>query len=275
MSEEKEFILSKDGKRLCVHHWESKNANHVLCIVHGLGEHGGRYNELAKYLNTLNIAVFALDLRGHGLSDGKRGHARSYSLLLSDLEELLKHARSLHTEAKIILMGHSMGGNLVASYVKNDLTKELNGYILSSPFFDVAFQPPTWKVNLAKMMGRIWPGLTQSSELDPTTISRIQEVVKKYNEDPLVHDQISVRWYLDFTNIGKRFMTDLNPIKLNGLIYHGDGDRLVSFEATKAFAMVNPNAKWTPLAGVYHEPHNDLGKEEVYKMLGDFIINEK
>ena len=124
-------------------------------------------------------------------------------------------------------------------------------------------------------MGRIWPGLTQSSELDPSTISRIPEEVKKYNEDQLVHDQISVRWYLDFTRIGKQLISDQNPIKLSGLIYHGDGDRLVSFEATKAFAMANPNAKWTPLVGVYHEPHNDLGKEEVYKMLSDFIISQK
>lgn len=271
MSEEKEFILSKDGKKLCVHQWEIPDAKRVLCIVHGLGEHGDRYSEFAQYLNSNGISVFALDLRGHGLSEGKRGHSKSYSLLQSDLEELLKHARSLNTDAKIVLMGHSMGGNLVANYLKSDRTKELAGYILSAPFLDVAFQPPQWKTKLATIMGNIWPSLTQSSELDPTTITRIPEEVDKYVSDPLVHDLISVRWYLDFTTAGIKLLEDKNQIKLPGLIYHGDGDRLVSFGATEKFALANPSAKWVPLSGVYHEPHNDLGKEIIYKMVAEFI----
>jgi acylglycerol lipase len=275
MSEEKEFILSKDGRKLCIHQWEVSDANKVICIVHGLGEHGGRYTELAYHLNSSQISVFAIDLRGHGLTEGKRGHTPSYSLLQSDIEELLKHARSLNTDAKLILMGHSMGGNLVASYVKNDQTKELSGYILSAPFFDVAFAPPKWKITLAKLVGKILPSLTQGNELDVNAISRNENEVEKYIADPLIHNQISVGWFLAFSTVGKKLLADDRLISTPGLIYHGDADRLVSFGATEKFASKNANAKWVPLSGVYHEPHNDLGKEEVYAMIVDFINQSK
>ncbi len=272
MSEEKEFILSRDGKKLCVHLWEMSGATHVLCIVHGLGEHGGRYAQMAAELNKVGISVYALDVRGHGLSDGKRGHAL-YTRLQEDIEEFLKFVRALNTDAKLVLMGHSFGGNQVAHYIKHDSTKELSGAILSSPFFDVAFQPPAWKVTLANLVGSLLPSLTQSNELDPQTISRDQAEVDTYVNDPLVHDQISVRMYLDVTKAGKALLKNEKPIRIPCLIYHGDADQLVSFQASKQFAEKNPGVIWHPLAGVFHEPHNDLGREDVYSLLSTFISN--
>jgi len=271
MSEEKEFILSKDGKKLCVHCWEIQEAERVLCLVHGLGEHAGRYAEMANYLNNAGIGMYALDVRGHGLSDGKRGHAR-YADLQSDIEELLKYVRAIHTDAKLVLMGHSFGGNQVAHFVKHDTSNELAGFILSSPFFDVAFQPPAWKVKLANLVGSLLPSLTQSNELDPQTISRDQAEVDKYVNDPLVHDQISVRMYLDVTKAGKNLLANEKPLRIPCLIYHGDADKLVSFQATEQFAAKNPSAIWQPLSGVFHEPHNDIGREQVYKSVRDFIL---
>jgi len=270
MSEEKEFILSKDGKKLCVHSWEIPEASWVLCIVHGLGEHAGRYGALANHLNKQGISVFALDVRGHGLSEGKRGHA-AYANLQSDIEELLKYARALNTEAKLVLMGHSFGGNQVAHYVKHDNTNELAAFILSSPFLDVAFQPPKWKITMANLVGSILPSLTQSNELDPSTISRDPKEVEKYVNDPLVHDRISVRMYLDVSKAGKDLLKNTKPIKIPGLVYHGDSDLLVSFEATRQFVALNEGLIWHPLEGVYHEPHNDLGREKVYTLVSDFI----
>ena len=197
MSEENQFILSQDGLKLHLHHWRTKQPQKVLCIVHGLGEHAGRYTELSKVLNDDNCSVMAIDLRGHGLSEGKRGHTRSYEHLLFDIEELLKAARAEYLDLPMILFGHSMGGNLVASFVKTKTTSELSGFILSSPFFDVAFQPPEWKVKLAKAVGALLPGLLQSNELDVEAISQDAEEVKKYQADPLVHDRISIRLFLE------------------------------------------------------------------------------
>lgn len=273
MHEEKEFILSKDGKKLLVHSWQTGTEGPILAIVHGLGEHGGRYAPLAEVMVNAGVNVFVLDLRGHGQSEGERGHTPSYSLLQSDIEEFLKYCRAEHNESRLFLMGHSMGGNLVAHYVKHDTSQELSGFILSSPFFEVAFEPPAWKVQLAHAVGSILPGLTQGNELDPTAISRDASEVEKYVKDPLVHDRISVRLYLSIIAAGQKLLDDGKSVKIPGLVYHGDADRLVSYTATERFAKRNPNLTWVPLPGYFHEPHNDEGREKVYEMIREFVLS--
>ena len=270
MNEENIFILSQDGLKLHLHHWGVTEPSKVVCIVHGLGEHGGRYSEVAKFFNHINCAVLAMDIRGHGLSEGKRGHTRSYELLLFDIEELLKAARAEYPDIPMILFGHSMGGNLVANFVKTMTTSELAAFVLSSPFFDVAFEPPRWKVNLAKFVGKLLPGLVQSNEIDVEAISRDLEEIKKYKEDALVHDRISVRLFLELTKHGKAVLENKTPLKIPGLHYHGDADRLVSYPASEVFAERNKkHLKWIPLKGTYHEPHNDLDRGQVFDLLTD------
>ncbi|MCP4460522.1 MAG: alpha/beta hydrolase [Cytophagales bacterium] len=272
MSEENQSILSQDGLKLHLHHWAVDLPNKVICIVHGLGEHGGRYLEMANMLNKANCSVIAIDLRGHGLSEGKRGHTPSYELLLLDIEELLKTARAEYTDTPMILFGHSMGGNLVANFVKTKTTSELSGFILSSPFFDVVFQPPVWKVKLAKIIGELLPGLLQSNELDVSAISRDANEILKYIDDPLVHDRISIRLFLELTKNGRAVLENENKLKINGLHYHGDADQLVSFPSSEVFAEKNKDhVKWIPLKDTYHEPHNDLDRENVYKQIREFI----
>jgi len=265
-------ILSQDGLKLHLHHWPADHPEKVLCIIHGLGEHAGRYAEMAEKLNEVNCSVMAIDLRGHGLSEGKKGHTRSYEDLLLDIEELLKTAREEYNDLPMFLFGHSMGGNLVANFVKTKTTTELSGFILSAPFFDVAFQPPAWKVNLAKAVGSILPGLLQSNELDVHAISRDTEEVKKYEADPLVHDRISVRLFLELIKNGKAVLENESELKIPGLHYHGNADRLVSFGASEVFADRNEDhLKWMPLEDTYHEPHNDLDRERVYELVAQFI----
>ncbi len=271
MAAENDFILSKDGIRLHIHHWKMEHPSHVLCLIHGLGEHGGRYDEMAQSLNRENIAVLALDNRGHGLSAGKRGHTKSYGHMLSDIEELLKYSRLQYIDVPMVLYGHSMGGNLVTGYMLQNIGSELSGFILSSPFYEVAFEPPTWKVSLANFMGKIYPSLTQSNELEIEAISRIPEELEKYQSDPLIHNRISVKLFLELTSNGRVAIRDNKEINLPGLVYHGDADRLVSFHATRRFTEIHPQIEWHPLVGVYHEPHNDLGKEKVLEMIKDFI----
>lgn len=272
MGERNAFILSQDGLKLNLHHWETANPTKVLCIIHGLGEHGGRYSEMAKVFNAADCAVLAIDVRGHGLSDGKRGYTPSYEILLLDIEELLKAARAEYPDLPMTLFGHSMGGNLVANFVKTKTTSELSGFILSSPFFDVAFDPPKWKVKLANMVGKLLPGLVQSNEIEVGAISRDLKEVEKYQEDPLVHNRISVRLFLELIKNGKAVIENDKALKIPGLHYHGDADRLVSFPASEIFAEHNKkNLKWIPLKDTYHEPHNDIGREKVFDFIKNFM----
>ena len=271
MSEENEFILSNDRKKLAVHHWPVNDPEAVICIVHGLGEHGGRYAPLAEHLVSQGVAVVALDVRGHGLSEGKRGHSSAYQYLMNDIQELLKFTRSEYTEARMFLFGHSFGGNMVASFLRTQNSLEISGFILSSPFFDVAFRPPEWKVKLAHWIQAIAPGITLSNEVDASAISRDEQEVEKYTSDPLIHDRLSARMFIDVMKQGQAALTESYQIETPGLVYHGDADRLASFSATEAFVKKHDAIHWVPLSEVYHEPHNDLGRETVYELIADFL----
>jgi acylglycerol lipase len=271
MAPENDFILSKDGLTLSIHHWKCEKPSHVLCVIHGLGEHGRRYAHVAEFLLQNNIATVAIDHRGHGKSEGKKGHTKSYDHMLSDVEELLKYTRLEYIDTPIVLYGHSMGGNLVTSYVLQKTISELAGFILSAPFFEVAFEPPAWKIKLAKFIGGLLPGLLQSNELEVEAISRIPEEVQKYKDDPLVHDRISVRLFLSLTQAGQKALSSSKKIEKPGLIFHGSDDRLVSYEASDRFRQKHPELEWHSLDGVYHEPHNDSGKEKVLEVIKDFI----
>lgn len=275
MREESENIRSKDGLNLFLHHWRSENPDKVLCMVHGLGEHAERYADMAEFLIDQGISVLAHDLRGHGKSGGKRGHTKSYDLLMSDIEELVKYARAEYNDLPIFLLGHSLGGNLVANYMEKDMTKEITGYILSSPYFDVAFSPPQWKITLAKFMGSIWPGLTQPSGLETAAISRIKSEVEEYENDPLIHDKISVRLYLTSAHFGKKVVEDKYVPTKPCLLYHGDADRVTSYEASASYAMLYPDKiQWHPFPGGYHELHNDHTRQEIYNLLLAFIDDQ-
>lgn len=274
MDNETEYFLSQDGLRLYYRHWDCEAPKKILCIVHGLGEHSGRYAEVATYLSSRGITVFAIDLRGHGLSQGKRGHARSYALLLSDIEELLKTARAEYTELPMYLFGQSMGGNLVANYVLKMGINELSGYIVSSPWLRLAFEPPRWKLRLARLVSRILPSITQPSDLNPQSFSKDPAVIEAYNTDPLVHHAISAGLFLACTAAGEEALQRAFEVKLKALVIHGNADPLINWKASKTYAEHHEMAEWVELDGVLHEPFNDVGKEAIMKKLADWILKE-
>lgn len=271
MSSETEFFLSKDGIRLYFHHWPCEHPKKVLCIVHGLGEHGSRYEHVARFFNQHDIAVMAMDLRGHGLSQGKRGHAKTHEILMDDLEEFLKTARSEYTEIPMVLMGHSMGGNLVANYVLKMNTNELGGFILSSPWLGLAFAPPQWKVNMAKVVAGLLPGLSQKTGLITSHISRDKTEVEKYEKDPLIHDFITASLFFNTLKTSEECIARSAEVKLDGLVFHGIADQITSWKASERYAANNPKIEFTELKDMYHETLNDLDKEKVMKMMLGWI----
>lgn len=271
MSSETEFFLSKDGIRLYYHHWACENTKKVLCIVHGHGEHGGRYEHVARFFNQHDIAVLAMDLRGHGISQGKKGHAKSHETLLDDIEEFLKTARAEYTEIPMVLMGHSMGGNLVANYVLKMNTNELGGFILSSPWLGLAFEPPKWKVDMARIVAGVWPGLTQKTNLNTQHISRDKNEVTKYENDPLIHDIISAALFFNTVKTSEECIQRADEVKLNGLIFHGTGDQITNWKASETYASKNPRFEFKALPDMYHETLNDVDRENVMKMMHGWI----
>lgn len=269
-------ILASDGLELNVWKWEVENPSKVLCIVHGLGEHGGRYIELAEKVSSAGISVFALDHRGHGESQGKRGHTPSLLQSISDVEELLKTARHFNNDAPLVLFGHSMGGNIVANYMHSMNTNEVSGFILSAPWFRLYAEPTEWKVQLGRLMNGLWPSFPQSNDLQPDLLSRDTIICEDYINDPLVHNKITPRLYFEITNGGTQGIEKASKIRTPGLVYHGNDDRLIDVEGSRAFADKAVEViEWWEIDGAMHEPHNDLVKERVISKVIDWVLTVK
>ncbi|MFT6867394.1 MAG: alpha-beta hydrolase superfamily lysophospholipase [Cyclobacteriaceae bacterium] len=272
MDVESEFITGQDGLKLHYKSWIPENPLKILCIIHGHGEHSGRYAHVATSLNEQNIAVFALDLRGHGLSKGKRGHTPSYEMLLKDIEEFLKTAREHFNDLPLYLMGHSMGGNLVANFMIENTSREISGFILSSPWFKLAFDPPQIKLKLGRLMTRIWPSYSEHNGLEIKHISKDPIEVQKYADDPKVHGMISAGLFDAIAKGAERALINASKITITGLVYHGSADQIIDYHVTESFANSNNHIEWHLLEGVYHEPHNDVEKTDVLKMLSSWIL---
>lgn len=273
MHSESGHFLGQDGLKLYYRHWNCEHPKAMLCIVHGLGEHSNRYDLLAEQLKTHDITTFAMDLRGHGKSEGKRGHAKSIDLLMSDVEELLKTARAEYTDLPMYILGQSMGGNLVANYAIRMNTNELKGMILTSPWLRLAFDPPAWKITLANIVKNVWPSLTQPNDLDATQFTRDEAAIRAYNEDPLNHGQISVGLYTTCSQSSEYALANADRIKLPALIFHGTADPIVDWKASEALAekMTKP-ATFKPMDNFLHEPIQDSCKEEMTNEIANWIL---
>ncbi|MFY0689452.1 MAG: lysophospholipase [Cyclobacteriaceae bacterium] len=264
-------IFGNDGTRLHGKFWHHEKAKAIICIVHGFGEHIDRYDELAEFLNENGIAVAGMDLRGHGRSEGLKGHTPGFDHYLNDVEELLKSARADYTDIPMFLFGQSMGGLIVLGYVTSRNTTELSGFIASNPWLGLAFEPPAWKVKAGQFIANILPKFRMDNELNPETLSRIPEVVETYKNDPLVTTKISVRTFVEVSNAIAQLPMNMSKLKVQGLVYHGAADQLIDHDATEQLVSNSSKIDWESIPEAYHEPHNDLCKAEIFEKIKDWV----
>ncbi|HSR88425.1 MAG TPA: alpha/beta fold hydrolase, partial [Pontiella sp.] len=138
-------IITSDGLKLFGQEWKPDGAiRAVVCLIHGLGEHSGRYDHMAKAFNRAGYAMIAFDLRGHGRSEGRRGHAPGYAALMSDIGKLLEETAGRYPKLPCFLYGHSLGGNL-AIYYGLKKHPDLAGIVASGPLLRLAYNPSQWK----------------------------------------------------------------------------------------------------------------------------------
>lgn len=243
----------------------------VVVLVHGFGEHYGRYKErVIPALLHEGLAVVAYDNIGHGTSGGKRGHCPSYDALLDILETVISKAKSLFPEAHLVLYGHSMGGNLVLNYAIQRSTG-IKAIVATSPYLRLAFVPPGWKLLLGKLMLSVRPSITLPSGLDPKGISTIPEEVEKYRQDPLIHDKVSPMYSIPVIRAGERAISLAHKLTVPALLAHGGNDPIIAPEGTLEF---HKNAKTTTLKlfdGCYHELHYDICAEELLKTIQNWL----
>nr|BFF36432.1 alpha/beta hydrolase [Tenacibaculum mesophilum] len=248
-------------------YWQPETVKAIVVIIHGMGEHSERYKHVAKKLTDNNFGVVTFDHFGHGKTTGKRGHNPGYNYVLKSVTKLIEKTKEVFGDKPTFLYGHSMGGNTVINYTLRE-KHHLKGVIATSPFLRLAFQPPTWKLSLGKIMQKIAPSITLGNELDANDISRDPVEVEKYSNDPLVHDKVSPNFSLSFIDAGEWAIENASSLKTPMLLLHGTGDKIIDYKGTEAFANNTPKASIKLYEGGYHELQNDLCKEE---MLQDVV----
>ena len=263
---------NKDDLKFYVRSWVPvKKPKAVVALIHGHGEHSGRYDHVGEAFTRAGYALTAFDMRGHGRSGGPRGHTPDYEALMGDMAEFLALVEGRYPKLPLFLYGHSTGGNLVLNFTLRR-KPDVIGVIATGPWLKLAFEIPAVRLVLVKAMDKIAPGFTQDSRLETAALSRDPEVVKAYVNDPLVHHKISVRFYNSMYESGLWAIEHAPEFPVPLLLMHGSADRLTSFQASREFAeRAGKKVTWRAWDGWYHEIHNEPEKAKVLKVMIDWM----
>ena len=265
------FLTSRDGTRIAYRAWPVPAAGVTLAVAHGLGEHARRYADLASAMATRGIGTYAVDLRGHGLSAGQRGHVDSWAQWTDDIAAFVNLVER-EVPGEVVPLGHSFGGAAMLSTVLAGALPNAKRFIVLSPALKVRVKLPQWKVTLGKVTSKITPRLSLSNEVDAGTLSRIPEVVAAYHTDPLVHPKISSRLYTEWQRATQDILARAGEITMPFLILAGMDDRLIDPAGSEELHRRAPKtSELHVLAGRYHEPFNDLGREEVFDIIARWL----
>jgi alpha-beta hydrolase superfamily lysophospholipase len=263
-------FVASDGDNLAVQDWPldpGQPLRGVVIVVHGLGEHAGRYDHVARRLNHWGFAVRGYDQYGHGESGGPRGALTSDDRLLDDLADIVDSTRlRMKKGTPLILLGHSMGGAVAAQFVANSL-RPVDALILSSPALDAGLN--AFQKLLLATLPKIAPNLRVGNGLDVTKISHDPAVIEDYKKDRLVHDRISARLGRFIANAGTAALAAASHWKLPTLLLYAGADALVNPQGSRKFSELAPKTVVASrcFEALYHEIFNELEAEPVFAEL--------
>ena len=258
-----------DGLEIFSQRWQPDilPAKAIACFVHGIGDHSSRHVHVAETFTNEGYVFFTADLRGHGKSQGQRGHFPSMEAIMQDIDIFLHQARTLFPNLPIILYGHSLGGILVLYYA---LARKPNieGVISVSPGLHNALQKKPLLVMSAKLLGGLFPKFSISNGLPLDGISRDEKVVLAYKNDPLIHDQVSMGLGKMMIQATKWTLKNAGKFRYPLLIMHGKADFVTYASGSITFAEpIKENCKMILWEGAYHELHNEPEQAEILKAM--------
>lgn len=263
---------SSDGKKLFARSWSTKKpSEHVVLFIHGLGEHSGRYAAWAELFNEAGYSFLSFDQRGHGRSEGIRGHARSVQYLLKDVDLLYEKSNELFPGQKKILYGHSMGGNLALNYIIQN-NKPVSALIVTSPWLKLFKEPDYPTMLITKILQHIVPSLTIYNRIKPEQRSHDPSLKGENERDPYVHDRISLKMFHELYNSGLYALQNVFKINFPLLLMHGSADTVTSPKASETYLLnTNKKAHFRLWENQYHELHNELINKEVFRYIVDWL----
>jgi len=253
-----------DGIKIFYRHCQAPAERARMVISHGLGEHSGRYGNVIERVLPEGISVWACDHRGHGRSEGQRGHVLNFEQYLGDLRLMVVMARQDMTgEIPCFLLGHSMGG-LIALYFAQRYPGLIDGVVASSPCLGMVIEIPATKKVLGSLMSYVWPSLSMGNELDATKISRDRNVVSAYENDQLVHNRVSARFFTELLAAIDTVNRQAPALTVPVLMQVAAEDHLVNAGASTHF-FENLSLEDRTLHvydGLYHEIYNAPADEK-------------
>lgn len=252
-------FTSSDGLTIYRQAWlPDGDVRAVVLLFHGLGEHSGRYAHVAEALVQAGYAVHALDHRGHGKSEGRRVYVKRYDEFQRDLVQFLELVVAQHPRLPVVVMGHSMGGNLAVGHVL-DHQEGVRALVLSGPALKLGDSLPKWQVGMLLLIARVAPKLRPQA-LEAAAISRDPEVVRAYLADPLVFTgKVTAGLGAALIRAMRSFPARYPSLRLPILLLHGTHDQLADVGGTKELERLAVNAQVTAhyYDGLYHEVFNE------------------
>ena len=259
---------SADGTRLRLGQWGTPGRN--LLLIHGLAEHLGRYQHVAEHLAGAGWHVTAVELRGHGKSDGKRGHVQHWIHYVEDVRAAAGVAGV--DQKPLVAVAHSMGGLVLLSSLQELVNPTIRAIALSNPLLKQVSEPSSAKAFAARIGSRLAPSLSQPNELDVNDISRDPEVVSRYRSDSLVYSTITPRWFINMSRARASVLAHASQYRIPLRMMVGTEDRICDHTAALSFAdqWGGPVEK-AIYQGLYHEVFNEPEKEQVLTELTEWL----
>ena len=253
--------------RLHYRAWDVPTPRAVVIVSHGLGEHSGRYQMLANDFARAGLSTFALDHRGHGRSDGRRGHVRRFAHYIRDLERFRRRVvGAVGPDVPLFFLGHSMGGLILIRYLQEFPGIVASGAVLSAPLLGLAVEAPRWKTQLGRLLTHIIPALPLGTGLDPKYLSHDAEIVAEYERDPMVHDRITPRLFSEINTAIAEAQSKIRRLAAPTLLLVPSRDQIVRPDLVQRFAM--ELAKFREVSvktypDLYHEALNETTRSRV------------
>jgi alpha-beta hydrolase superfamily lysophospholipase len=253
------------GLRLYRRWWRAPEPRAALLLVHGYGEHCGRYDPVGQWFAARGFAVHAYDHRGHGKSEGRVCHVDRFDEFLDDLARMLDAVREAEPGRPIFLVGHSMGGLITTAFLR-ERHPDVAGAVTSGAALAMPDAFPRWRAILARMLRRVVPRLALPSGLPTHGVSRDAAVVRAYEADPLVHSTMTTSLAMELLDRLQRTAGGGAEIRVPMLMLHGGADLLVSAEGTREFAktVTVPGSDVRIYPELYHEIFNEPEQEKVF-----------
>jgi alpha-beta hydrolase superfamily lysophospholipase len=258
-------LRAADGVRLHYRSWPASAERGVLLISHGLGEHGGRYAEVAQELAERGITVHAIDHRGHGRSGGRRGYVAHFGEFVRDFETFRAAIAKEHpSDAPLFLLGHSMGGLIAIHHLQTHPEAGYRGAVLSAPLVGIAVKAPRWKVALSGFLSRLIPWLPFHNAIETAMLSTAPGYEESYRSDTLLHNTITPRLYTEMVAAIRGAFERPDGIRVPLLVLAPTADRVVLPEAVARFASACPgDVEVKRYEGFQHESLNEKDRHRV------------